>query len=228
MNSRAGFLKVEHICMLALILVQSLDAGPVLQHPAGVSCRPRELTVLSKGLVEESIIRFEKANGKHLGTWSPGFPELEVHKNSSLNGPEAQCSLLFMVKGLEKVLQDQKTNLNPEDLPLHQKLKEAISRVNMLAGCVKEILGGECSPKPSPPTMPKHVFERKQWSHTLLKSARDYLNWMEGKFEVQISVSQAKSVLKRTASRATAKGKNQAARKITPRKNYFEGSGYFL
>lgn len=121
----------------------------------------------------------DKANGQHLGIWSPGFPELQVPQKSPHNGSKIQCSLLFMEEALKKILDDQQNNLNPKDTSLHENLNNSINSVNMLAGCVKEILGGQCLSAPSPPKMPKHVFERKQWSHTLLKEAKHYLTWLE-------------------------------------------------
>ncbi|XP_074525772.1 uncharacterized protein LOC141790039 [Halichoeres trimaculatus] len=219
-SSDAGVLRVA--CIWMLILMHGLHA-PV--NAAKTSCRLREMTALTKSLVQESMIRFDKANGKHLGTWSPGFPILHVDKNASLIGPEAQCSLLFMAHGLNRVLQDQKTNLNPGDVPLHQKLKETINRVNMLVVCVKTTFGGECTSKPSPPEMPNHVFERKQWSHTLLKSAKDYLDWMESKTEVQTPLNGEKNKIKRVVSNAAAKKMDKINRS---HQNYLEGSGYFL
>lgn len=154
----------------------------------------------------------DKANGKHLGTWSPGFPELQVQQSSPLQGSKVQCCLLFMAQGLEIVLEDQKTNLNPEDASLHGKLRDAICTVKMLAVCVREILRGECLQKPSPPKMPKHVFERKQWSHTLLKTARDYLGWLERKIGLQIT---------------KVKGKNKRKHTEATHERYL-GSGYLL
>ncbi|KAM9359890.1 uncharacterized protein ABDE67_000545 [Symphorus nematophorus] len=158
---------------------------------------------------------FDEANGKHLGTWSPGFPELQVDQNSPLLGSKVQCSLLFMAQGLRKVLEDQRRNLNPEDVSLHKKLENTISTVNLLATCLKGILGGECSSNPPPPKMPKHAFERKQWSHTLLKKAMDYLDWLEHKLKVKIPI---------------VKGKNQIKPKGTEgtHQRYLEGSGYLL
>uniref|UniRef100_UPI0037E6FB9F uncharacterized protein n=1 Tax=Semicossyphus pulcher TaxID=241346 RepID=UPI0037E6FB9F len=224
MNYRAGFLKV--VCVWMMILMQS----SAKKQAAGASCNLKELTTLTKSLVEASQIRFDKANGKHIGTWSPGFPELQVHKNSSLNASEVQCSLLFMAAGLEKVLLDQKSNLNPVDISLHEKLNETISRVNMLAACVKGILGGECSPEPSPPTMPKYGFERKQWSHTLLVTAKHYLDWLELKTEVQTAAVKETNKIKRKVTRATIKRMNNMKRKNAEatRQNYLEGSGYLL
>ncbi len=154
----------------------------------------------------------DEANGRHLGTWSPGFPELQVHQNSSLNGSNVQCSLLFMAQGLQKVLEDQRRNLNPQDVSLHKKLWNTISSVKMLTVCLNEILGGECSSMPTSPKMPKHAFERKQWSHTLLKTASNYLNWLEHKLGVQISKVKGK---KHTVTEAT-------------HQRYFEGSGHLL
>ncbi|KAM8759857.1 uncharacterized protein AB9X84_008126 [Acanthopagrus schlegelii] len=214
MKHRAGFLKVLCACMM--VLIQSLDARHVpKKYPAGVSCRVRKLTALTESLVIGSLTSFDEANGKNLGTWPPGFPELEVNQNSSLDGSKVQCSFLFMVQGLEKVLEDQKNNLNPLDVSLHAKLRETISRVKMLAVCLKEILGGECSPTPPPPKMPKPAFDRKQWSHTLLKMARDYLHWLESKLPVQISKVIGKNKVKH--------GVNEANHQ-----SYFEGSGYLL
>lgn len=111
-----------------------------------------------------------------------------------------------MAKGLEKILEDQKKHLNTEDFSLHEKLGESIARVNMLSACAKESLGGECSPEPSPPKMPKHAFDRKQWSHTLLQAARDYLGWLKLKLGVQMS----KIMVKKAHHR------------------YLEGSGHLL
>ncbi|XP_044051446.1 uncharacterized protein LOC122875887 [Siniperca chuatsi] len=214
MKYRAGFLKV--MCVWMVILMQSLHAGHApKKHAAGSSCKLRELTALTKSQTEESLASFDEANGKHLGTWSPGFPQLQVHQNSPLHPSKVQCSLLFMAQGLEKVLEDQRRNLNPTDVSLDKKLGDTISTVNMLAMCVKKILGGECSPKPSPPEMPKHAFDRKQWSHTLLKTARDYLDWMERKLGVQNSKVKGKNKIKRTVTEAT-------------RHKYLEGSGNLL
>ncbi|KAM6943717.1 uncharacterized protein PEZ65_001680 [Lycodopsis pacificus] len=214
MKYRAGFLTVA--CAWMVIVIQSLDAGPAAQkHAAGVSCNLKELTALTRSLVDESLKSFDKANGEHLGTWSPGFPELEVHQNSPLDGPKVQCSLLFMAQGLKEVLEDQRDNLNPKDVSLHEDLKNTISKVNMLAVCAKHILSGECSPKPPPPKMPTHAFAKKQWSHTLLKTARVYLNWLELKSGVQTSKTKGKNKIKRKASEATLQ-------------KYLEGSGYLL
>lgn len=121
----------------------------------------------------------DKANGQHLGIWFPGFPELQVQPKSAHNGSKIQCCLLFMEDALKRILDDQQNNLNPKDTSLHVNLYNATQRVNTLVGCVKEILGGQCLSVPSPPKMPKHVFERKQWSHTLLKAAKHYLAWLE-------------------------------------------------
>lgn len=129
----------------------------------------------------------DKANGQHLGIWPPGFPELQVQQKSHHNGSKIQCCLLFMEEALKKILDDQQNNMNPEDTSLHENLNITIHSVSMLAGCVKEILGGQCLPGPSPPKMPKHVFERKQWSHTLLKAAKHYLIWLEHNIGHQIT-----------------------------------------
>ncbi|KAK2901762.1 hypothetical protein Q8A73_011508 [Channa argus] len=153
------------------------------KHAAGLTCSPKELTAHSKKDVEDSLTRFDEANGKRLGTLSTDFPELIVHKNSSFSGSEVQCSLSFMAQGLGQILEDQRDNLNPGDVSLHTKLEETIVRVSMLTNCLKQILGGECSPKPPPPIMPVHTFKRKQWCHTLLKETRDYLDWLEHKLE---------------------------------------------
>ncbi|KAK2837991.1 hypothetical protein Q5P01_015203 [Channa striata] len=214
MNCRAGFLNV--LCAWLVILLPNTDAGHAPKaHAAGLTCRPKELTALTKRQVNKSLDSFDKANGKHLGTWSPGFPELHVHDNASFNGSKVQCSLIFMDHGLGRILEDQRNNLNPEDVLLHKLLEDTVSRVSMLTNCVKHILGGECSPKPPRPEMPVHAFERKQWSHTLLKEARDYLDWLERKFEPQTS---------------KVKGTVKRKRKVVkPRYlKYLEGSGYLL
>ncbi|XP_018516470.1 uncharacterized protein LOC108872961 [Lates calcarifer] len=186
MKYRAGSLKV--LCAWMMILLPSLDAAHVPKKPAAVvSCRLKELTTLTKSLIEASLTSFDKANGENLGNWSGGFPELHVQKNTSLIPSKVQCCLHFVAQGLGKVLEDQRSNLNPTDYSLHEKLGDAISHINMLAKCAKHILGGECSHRPPTPEMPEYAFQRKQWSHTLLKAAGDYLNWLEQKFEVHIS-----------------------------------------
>ncbi|XP_038559951.1 uncharacterized protein LOC119891985 [Micropterus salmoides] len=215
MKYRAGFLKV--VCACVVILTQSLDAGHVpKKHAASVPCSPRDLAALTRSRVKESLTDFEEANGKHLGTWPPGFPELQVHQNSPLDGSKVQCGLLFMAQGLEEVLEDQRKNLNPKDVSLHKKLRDTISTVNMLAACVKETFKWECSLKPSPPEMPTYAFERKQWSHTLLKTAKEYLGWLESKLiKVQNSKINGKNKIKHIATKETFK-------------KYFEGSGKLL
>lgn len=89
-----------------------------------------------------------------------------------------------MAQGLEDILEDQRSDMNPTDTSLHTKLKEAIAMVNVLVICVQGIHGGECSSKPSPPKMPKQAFGRKQWSHTMLKASKDYLVWLEGEVNI--------------------------------------------
>lgn len=51
----AGFLKV--VCACVVILMQSLDAGHAPKKH-GAPCRPKELTALTKSLVEESLTGF--------------------------------------------------------------------------------------------------------------------------------------------------------------------------
>ncbi|XP_060894380.1 uncharacterized protein LOC132974367 [Labrus mixtus] len=226
---RTGFLKVVFAWLL--VLMHGLDAGHAQKELAArVSCMPKAMTALIKGVMEESLKCFDEANGKHLGTWSPGFPELQVNINSSLHGSKVQCSLIFIAQGMEKILEDQKSNLNPEDSRLHKKLRETISRVNMLAVCMKQTLGGECIPAPPLPVMPKHVYERKQWSHTLLKTAKDYLNWLEDKIEVHMSTVKEKKKIKHIDTRAIIKGKYKMRHKVADgtRQDYLEGRGYLL
>ncbi|XP_015234328.1 PREDICTED: uncharacterized protein LOC107087321 [Cyprinodon variegatus] len=200
-------------CAYMLILVEGLaERNGSKKHIAGGKCYLKELAALTKHQVEESLISFDKANGQHLGTWLPGFPELQVHKDS-FNGPKVQCSLTFMALGLEKILEDQKNDLNPTDVLLHKMLWNTISRVMMLKACMEDFLKGKCPEDPLPPKMPKHVFDRKQWSHTLLKSAKYYLDWMEHK----IIVSKAKEFKKKT---------NQV--KNTTLHKYIRGSVYHL
>ncbi|XP_026177749.1 uncharacterized protein LOC113139023 [Mastacembelus armatus] len=214
MKYRAGFLRM--VCAWMVILLTISDTGHApKKYSTAFSCKPKELTALIGGLVQESMTRFDEANGQHLGTWSPGFPELQVQQNSSLHGSKVQCSLLFMAHGLEKVLEDQRNNLNPGDVSLHEKLRETIFRVAMLAKCLKDTFGWECSQKPSPPEMPKHAFERKQWSHTLLKTAKKYLSWLERNFVVHIKKVKGRNTRKRTLTKATLE-------------KYLEGSGHLL
>lgn len=120
-----------------------------------------------------------------------------------------------MIQGLEKLREDQKNNLNPNDLTLDKKLNETISRIKMLVNCVKYIHGKKCPSKVSPPTLPKYAFERKQWGHTLLVASKDYLEWLKHQFEVK--GTKVKS------------GTNQIKRKaIWTFQKYLEGSGHFL
>nr|XP_054586234.1 uncharacterized protein LOC129152387 [Nothobranchius furzeri] len=180
----AGFLGAA--CTWILILTQDLAAGSVFtKHADGASCSLKELTALTENDVEDSLELFDEANGRTLGTWFPGFPELQVHQNAPLSGSKIQCDLHFMAQGLQKVLEDQEHNLNPADVSLHKRLRHTISRVSMLAACVTKTLGGKCSHYPTPPRMPRHAFERKQWSHTLLKSAKGFLAWMLHQLEEQ-------------------------------------------
>ncbi|KAM9744484.1 uncharacterized protein ACNS7B_011652 isoform 2-T2 [Menidia menidia] len=192
-----GFLRAAFVWMVFL-----MHGWGTHRCAAGLPCRPKELTALTKSLVEASLTSFDEANGKHLGTWSPGFPELEVHPESPPTGPQVQCSLHFLAQGLLKVLHDQRTSIFPRDAPLLQTLRDAVSRVQQLEACVKSYFGGECAPKPPPPKMPKYVFERKQWSHTLIKSARDYLNWLQHKFQNQISKARKTSKMKWSTQKA--------------------------
>ncbi|XP_041856601.1 uncharacterized protein LOC121649666 [Melanotaenia boesemani] len=182
MKYTAGLLRVANARLVILMLC--LLTGPALKRSAAQAlCQPKELIILTKSEVIKTLQSFDKANGDNLGIWHPGFPLLHVNQSSPLQGPNVQCSLHFMTQGLEKIKEDQKTDLNPKDVSLDKLFKETIFRVNMLAICVKSVLGGECSNEPFPPNMPKHTFEKKQWSHTLLKSARDYLAWMQHRFK---------------------------------------------
>ncbi|MEQ2302656.1 hypothetical protein AMECASPLE_008913 [Ameca splendens] len=206
-----GLLGLAYACMVMLVEGLAARNAPKI-HSAGEKCNLKELLALTKHQVEESLTSFDKANGEHLGTWSPGFPELQVHNYSSLNGSKVQCSLVFMAQGLEKILEDQ-YNLNPADVLLHKNLHNTVSRVKMLKACVENFLKGKCLKKPSPPKMPKYVFDKKQWSHTLLESAKDYLVWLQHK----IIVSKAKEANK----------KKPHVRNTTHHK-YFEGSVHHL
>ncbi|XP_055367694.1 uncharacterized protein LOC129604595 [Betta splendens] len=194
----AGFLDMMCVCMV--MLLPSADAA---------SCQAKELTDGTRSMVNESLVKFDEANGKHLGTWSPGFPELQVHRNSPVVQSKVQCSLIFMAQGLGKVLEDQRSNLNPLDVSLHKELKNAIARINMLANCLKSVYGGECSSPPPPPTMPRDTFERKQWSHTLLKTSTVYLEWLHRTLKVY-------------------KGTNNTDSAQSRHQGYREGSEYLL
>ncbi|KAK5870786.1 hypothetical protein PBY51_003704 [Eleginops maclovinus] len=148
MKYRAGFWSVF---VWLVILMQGLGARHApKKQAAAFPCRAKELTALTKSLVVASLKEFEKDNGENLGNWAPGFPEIQVEHHSRPEGSKVQCSLLFMVQGLKKVLEDQWDNLNPNGDELHNKLRNTIAMVNMLQVCAKHILGGECSPKPVP------------------------------------------------------------------------------
>ncbi|KAK5932152.1 hypothetical protein CgunFtcFv8_003881 [Champsocephalus gunnari] len=215
MKYRAGLRSVAFVWMG--VLMQGLDAGRAPKMHSAVSCRPKELTALTKTLVVASLKLFDKDNGEPPGTWAPGFPELQVEKDSPPQGSKVQCSLLFMAQGLKKVLEDQRDDLNPNSVELHKKLGSTISNVNLLAACAKHTIGGECSLKPPPPQMPKDAFKKKQWSHTLLMTARAYLDWLELKFGQQSSKVKGKNKIQHKALQ----------KKPTPQK-YLEGSGYLL
>ncbi|KAG7489456.1 hypothetical protein JOB18_012607 [Solea senegalensis] len=199
MNNGAGSLKV--VCVWMAVLLQSLDAQnhvPKTQKTlaAGLSCQLRQLTILIKGQLEESLEMFDEANGKHLGKWLPGFPELQVDHDTPLLPSNVQCSLLFMEQGLKEVLEDQWSNLNPTDDSLLKTLQDTIVYIHMLNKCVKHMLGGDCSSKPLPPKIPTYVFERKQWSHTLLKTSKGYMNWLEHRLSAYILKVTVKNNLK--------------------------------
>lgn len=83
-----------------------------------------------------------------------------------------------MAAGLHSILEDQRTDLNPEDVSLLQQLKDTGHMVRVLVACAKATLRGDCSPK-TPPEIPGPAFERKQWGHTLLRAATDYLAYLE-------------------------------------------------
>ncbi|XP_029999917.1 uncharacterized protein LOC115426100 isoform X2 [Sphaeramia orbicularis] len=181
------------------------------------SCKPKQMTALTRSQVEASLTSFDAANGKHLGTWSPGFPLLHLDQNTPLVGADVQCSLLFMSQGVEAILVDQRDNLNPDDVSLHKTLSHTVSRIGLLEACVKSILGGTCAAPPPPPHMPKPVFERKQWSHTLLKEAREYLVRLERKIGAHIFKVKG-SIKQRIKHMLTMKKYHK----------YLEGSGYLL
>ncbi|KAM8886725.1 uncharacterized protein AB9W97_013673 [Spinachia spinachia] len=163
-----------------LVLIQSSDAGAV-----GAPCKLKTLAAVTVKLVEGSLKCFDKANGEHVGTWIPGFPQLKAAPTPPLNGSRVHCSLLFMATGLQDVLDDQRNDLNPNDASLHEELARAVSSVNLLAACVELVLGGQCSQKLPPPTMPEYAYEKKQWSHTLLDTSRVYLHWLGRNVEYQ-------------------------------------------
>ncbi|XP_029685778.1 uncharacterized protein [Takifugu rubripes] len=184
MDHRAGFLQVMFVC--AGVLMQCSDAGTALsKHAAAGSCKLKDLSTLTKSLLRLSLNSYDRANGESLGTWTPGFSELEVQTNSTVNGTNVQCSLLFVVQGLKEILKDQKEDLNPHNYILHKELKDSIFRTNLLKECAKQILRGDCSPAPPPPKIPITYFDRKQWSHTLLETAGIYISWLEHKITEQ-------------------------------------------
>ncbi|XP_007547545.1 PREDICTED: uncharacterized protein LOC106917032 [Poecilia mexicana] len=178
MKDGAGLLGVACACMV--LLVEGLVArNAATKRTAGESCKLKDMANLTRHQMRGTLLNFDKANGEHLGTWSPGFPELEVHLNSPLNASKVLCSLTFMAEGLEKILEDQKDDLNPTNISLHNMLRETIEQVKMLKGCVALSFKAECPKKILPPQKPEYGFERKQWSHTLLMSAEKYLGWLQ-------------------------------------------------
>lgn len=86
-----------------------------------------------------------------------------------------------MSQGLEKILENQKGDLNPHDGALHKNLEESIDTAKKLRACMKDLLGGNCSAALLSPKMPITNFQRKQWSHTLLETATEYLGWLKQK-----------------------------------------------
>ncbi|XP_035496449.1 uncharacterized protein LOC118314244 isoform X2 [Scophthalmus maximus] len=202
MNYAAGFLKV---CAWTVMVSATSQARRAPKQP---SCSLKGLTNLTRSEVAESLALFEEANGNDSGTWSPGFPELRVRPDPS----KIQCSLLFMVKGLEEVLEDQRSNLNPGAVALHGALERAIFNARMLANCVNHTLGWQCDFPPPAPAMPTgHLFQRIQWSCTLLQAARGYLKWLQHQFSLH-------------CSKATGKGEGKVHVATHPR--YLEASGY--
>ncbi|XP_055080233.1 uncharacterized protein LOC129456531 [Periophthalmus magnuspinnatus] len=201
MNYRAGFLKI----LWMMIMLHFVEAN--------LSCKPRQLASLTKHEMEICLTKFDEANGKPFGTWVPGFPELTVEHNSSVVGAKVQCSLLFLAQSLERILDDQKNDLNPEDVSLHKVLRESISRVGLLGACLQGVLGGKCSSPPSPPEMPTKTFERKQWSHTLLTAGAHYLHWLQHKLPTPKSKKSRRVALKQRA---------------TELQTYREGSGHLF
>ncbi|XP_032435042.1 uncharacterized protein LOC116730131 [Xiphophorus hellerii] len=192
MKDRAGLLGVACACMV--LLVEGLVArNATTKCIAGGSCKLREMVNLTRRQMRDSLSDFDKVNGEHLGTWSPGFPELEVHLNSTLDASKVLCSLTYMAEGLEKILEDQ-NDLNPTNILLHNMLRETITWVKMLKDCMKHSFQAKCPKKILPPKMPEYTFERKQWSHTLLMSAEKYLGWLQRK----ITTRKARQISKKT------------------------------
>lgn len=129
--------------------------------------------------ISDALTSFDDANGNDLPAWPPGFPVLSPPLNSTSPEDRVQCGLLFMAKALEDLLKDQQDELNPLNTHLHKVLHQCIIRVTRLRPCVVTVLGGQCSPEPTPPKMPTCTFQRKEWGHTLLGASRDFLSWLE-------------------------------------------------
>ncbi|XP_014884311.1 uncharacterized protein LOC106945261 [Poecilia latipinna] len=211
MKDGAGLLGVACACMV--LLVEGLVArNAATKRTAGESCKLKDMANLTRHQMRGTLLNFDKANGEHLGTWSPGFPELEVHLNSPLNASKVLCSLTFMAEGLEKILEDQKDDLNPTNISLHNMLRETIEQVKMLKGCVRLSFKAECPKKILPPKKPEYGFERKQWSHTLLMSAEKYLGWLQH----IIPDRKARQISKKTLHASSTDSK------------YLEGSVHYL
>ncbi|XP_076007101.1 uncharacterized protein LOC143001389 [Genypterus blacodes] len=204
--------RADFLCIWIVILLHSLDAAyEPKQHALASLCRPKQLAALTKARLKENAIIFDDA----IGVWSPGFPALRVPHSYPLSWSKVQCRLDFMAQGLEEILEDQRSNMNPSHTSLHRQLKETIAMVYLLELCVQGTHGGECSSKLSPPKIPKQTFERKQWSHTMLKASEDYLAWLEDEVKI-VQMSKVKEI-------NHAKPK---VRKVLNLKMYSEGSGY--
>ncbi|KAF6735398.1 hypothetical protein FQA47_021356 [Oryzias melastigma] len=197
MNSVAGFLRLVY----ALVVLAQGSAARLKKQVLGPGCKPKNLILITKIELESCLSSFEDVNGKHLGTWSPGFPELDVHQNAPLDGAKVQCGLSVVAQGLEKVLEQQK-HLYQNETVLKKWLKETTLRVQLLGQCLQNVLGGECFPKPSLPEMPRHLFERKQWGHTLLKAAERYVGWLYDRFTIEVLKSRQWSRIKHKVLKA--------------------------
>ncbi|KAM9463845.1 uncharacterized protein ACWYII_009363 [Salvelinus alpinus] len=170
----AGLLKA--LCILVMMVTLEAHSFRRMKSPRG--CRVKELTTLTKTLINDSLTSYMAANGQNQ-PFALGFPDLDLNSTSPSPLERAQCGLHFIGKTLEKVLKDQESDLNPDHISMHNNLNDSVTMVWRLSACLKITIGGDCTQKPAHPEMPKPPFQRKRWSITLLEESRDFLVWVE-------------------------------------------------
>ncbi|XP_036000011.1 uncharacterized protein LOC118564840 isoform X2 [Fundulus heteroclitus] len=147
-------------------------------HATGRQCSNtslKDLVNLARHLMEKSLELFDEFNGNFTNN-SSLFPELQIHNSSTLNETKVLCSLAFMVEALKANMKVQ-IELD-SNATLLSKLNETITHVTNLNFKASECFNAKCPEVPKLPKMPEYTFGKKQWGHSLLKSAEDYLKWL--------------------------------------------------